>query len=281
MKLLIIGHSVFDTIESNGKLTKGAGGIYYTISALNRIKSSDDKIFLCSQYDDTTYRHFKDQFDLVEKDFLRKVKKIPRVHLNLNKERERHESYENISTSLDLDYHQLNQFDGILINMITGFDISLDQLELIRNNFSGIIYIDIHTLSRGLEQNFKRNFRLIPEFSEWANKLDIIQANENEIFTLSEKKTEKEIVRELFLSGVKIVCITKGERGAIAYFNDKKQQLSFCVNTTKIENVNAVGCGDVFGAVFFYNYIKTKDFRLSLENAVNEATLMLKKNINN
>ncbi|MDZ7623783.1 MAG: hypothetical protein U5J96_04965 [Ignavibacteriaceae bacterium] len=31
--------------------------------------------------------------------------------------------------------------------------------------------------------------------------------------------------------------------------------------------VNKVGCGDVFGAVYFYNYIKNKNVLLALEQA--------------
>lgn len=279
MKLLVIGHSVFDIIDSKGKHAEGAGGIYYTISALNRLKFSDDKIYLCSQYDDETYPFFKDQFDLIEKDFLQKVERIPRVHLNLTKGRERHESYENITTSLELNFSELSRFDGILINMITGFDISLNQLKEIRHNYSGKIYIDIHTLSRGMGENFKRNFRLIPEFSEWAKNLDIIQANENEIFTLADKNDEQEIIKHLMQLGVKIICVTKGEQGAYAYFNEKEKLNSYSVTTKKIENATAIGCGDVFGAVFFYNYLLYNDVKLSLENAVKEATSILEKKL--
>jgi hypothetical protein len=277
MKLLVIGHSVFDLINSDDIHSEGAGGIYYTISALNRIKSPGDEISLCSQYDEVTYHHFSDEFEKIEKSYLQKVDSIPHVHLNLNKISERHESYENITNSLLLEYDNLNRFDGILINMITGFDISLNQLKQIRKNFNGKIFIDIHTLSRGLGANYKREFRPIPDFDDWAKNLDIIQANEHEIFTLSDKKNEMEIVEELFSNGVKIVCVTKGESGAIAYFNQCNQVSSYFVKTKKVDNANAIGCGDVFGAVFFYNYILSDDVKLSLELAVRSATLLLEK----
>ena len=77
--------------------------------------------------------------------------------------------------------------------MITGFDITLDQLKEIRKNFSGLIYIDVHTLSRGLDKYYQRNFRLIPDFSEWAKCIDIIQVNELELYTLFDSKSEKDI----------------------------------------------------------------------------------------
>jgi len=271
MKLLVIGHSVLDFINSAGAQNISAGGIFYTISVLNRLKSNDDEIFLITQYDDETYNYFKPEFEKVNKKYLQKVEKIPRVHLNMQKETERHESYENVTNNLSLTNLNFNNFDGILINMITGFDITMDQLKQIRNNYSGLIYIDIHTLSRGLAKDFMREFRLIPEFESWAKCLDIIQVNQNELFTLSQKKHEFEIVKEILGFGAKTLCVTKGELGARVYFKDQKEILSYFVAARKINNPNIIGCGDVFGASFFYSYIRNKDAIDSLTNAVEKA----------
>jgi sugar/nucleoside kinase (ribokinase family) len=207
------------------------------------------------------------------------VEKIPRVHLNLQKDCERHEAYENITNNLSLDISELNSFDGILINMITGFDITLDQLIQIRNNYSGIIFIDIHTLSRGLNEDYKREFRLIPDFQKWAKCLDIIQVNQNELYTLSYKKIEMEIVEELFSYGVKILCVTKGEFGAKVYYNNQNEVASYFVAARKIINPNVIGCGDVFGASFFYSYIRNKNVLDSLINAVANAEQFVENKI--
>jgi sugar/nucleoside kinase (ribokinase family) len=271
MKLLLIGHSVLDLIQSDEEQKKRAGGIFYSISTLNRLKNNVDEVFLCSQFDDETYSHFKPEFEKVNIGFLQKVEKIPRVHLNLQKDMERHEAYENITNNLSLNFSDLNSFDGILINMITGFDITLDQLIQIRNNYSGLIYIDIHTLSRGLKENFKREFRLIPAISNWARCLDIIQVNQNELFTLSCKKIEMEIVEEIFGFGVKVLCVTKGELGAKVYYKNQNEIASYFVAARKINNPNVIGCGDVFGASFFYSYIRNKNAMDSLTIAVAKA----------
>jgi sugar/nucleoside kinase (ribokinase family) len=271
MKLLVIGHSVLDFIKSDKEQKISAGGIFYSISALNRLTSSDDEIYLCSQYDVETYSHFKQEVEKVNNKFLQKVEKIPRVHLNLQKDRERHEAYENITNNLSINISDLNIFDGILINMITGFDITLDQLKEIRNSFSGIIFIDIHTLSRGLNEDYKREFRLIPDFENWSKCLDIIQVNQNELYTLSHKKIEMEIVEELFNCGVKILCVTKGELGAKVYYKMQNDVASYFVAARKINNPNVIGCGDVFGASFFYSYIRNKNVINSLTNAVANA----------
>lgn len=268
MKLLVIGHSVLDFIKSDKGQKISAGGIFYSVSALNRLKSSYDEIFLCSQFDDKTDIYFKPEFEKVNTEFLKKVDKIPRVHLNLPKNRERHEAYENITNNLSLRFSDLNNYDGILINMITGFDITLEQLTQIRNNYSGTIFIDIHTLSRGLNEDYKREFRKIPDFQKWAECLDIIQVNQNELYTLSHKKIEMEIADEIFGFGVKVLCVTKGELGAKVYHRNQNEIASYFVAARKINNPNVIGCGDVFGASFFYSYIRNKNVIDSLINAV-------------
>jgi len=271
MDLLVIGHSVLDSIKLNDEQLICAGGIFYSISSLNRLKSVQDEIFICSQFDDETYNYFKSEFEKVNIKFLQKVEKIPRVHLNLQMDRERHEAYENITNNLSLDISGLNRFDGILINMITGFDITLDQLIKIRNDYSGLIFIDIHTLSRGLNKDYKREFRTIPDFQDWAKCLDIIQVNQSELYTLSHKKNEMEIVEELFSLGVKIICVTKGEFGARVYYKNQNEIASYFVAARKINNPNVIGCGDVFGASFFYSYIRNKNAIDSLTTAVMNA----------
>jgi sugar/nucleoside kinase (ribokinase family) len=275
MKLLIIGHSVLDFINDGKSITQNAGGIHYTVSALNRLKSNQDKLFLCSQYDDETYQCFKSEFEKMDNNYLIRVDSIPKVHLNLIKEKERHEKYENITNNLSIDFDDLSQFDGILINMITGFDITLNQLIEIRKIYSGLIFIDVHTLSRGLNENYKRNFRPIPDFDKWAKCLDIIQVNQSELFTLSQKKKEIEIVEEMFNFGVKIVCVTKGEFGAKVYFTNSNEILSYFIAARKINNPNVIGCGDIFGASFFYSYIRNKNVIDSLSKAVATAELFV------
>jgi len=271
MKLLVIGHSVLDFIKSDKEQKINAGGIFYSISALNHLMTSDDEIFLCSQFDDETYNYFKPEFEEVNNKYLQKVDKIPRVHLNLEKNKERHETYENITNNLSLNFSDLNSFDGILINMITGFDITLDELKQIRNNYSGLIYIDVHTLSRGLKDDYRREFRLIPDFKDWAKCLDLIQVNQSELYTLSQKKNEIEIVEEIFSYGIKILCVTKGELGARVYYKNRNEIASYFIAATKINNPNIIGCGDVFGASFFYSYIRNKNVIDSLTNAVANA----------
>lgn len=275
MRLLVIGHSVFDVIEDGLNIRKSPGGIFYTIYALNKIKNKEDEIFLCSCFDDETFHYFESEFGKVNISLLNKIEKISRVNLKHLPGKERIEKYENLNQAIDIAVTDYNIFDGILINMITGFDITLDQLKDIRAKFSGPIFMDVHTFSRGFDENQLRNFRVIPEFENWAKCLDLVQVNQREVFTLFRLDSETDIAAKLLELGVKVLCVTKGNYGAKVYYEEDKEAASLFISAKKLEQALSVGCGDVFGSAFFYNYIRSKDVRLSLQKAIQISELFV------
>lgn len=274
MKLLIIGQAVVDTIELvEGETIFQPGGVHHVCSGISMVNSETDKLFLCTSFDEESKTLFKKSFSIFNQRFVNKVDKIPHVYLKLFPDKERDEKYDSINQNLKTDFTDLKTFDGILLNMITGFDVTIEQAEFIRKNFPGLIYFDVHTLSRGLDGQYNRIFRLIPAFERWAKSVDIIQVNENEIKTVSKLKSERKIADELFGYGIKIIIITKGDIGVRIYSKYKNEITSLFVSSLKINAVNTVGCGDVFGAVFFYNYIKIQNINLALQKAVHAASL--------
>jgi len=259
MKILVFGHSVIDKINyGKGEIIK-PGGIFYTTAALANIADSSDEIYVCTTIDEVNEKLFSPVFKRIKPNYISYSANIPVVKLNIYENKEREEKYENVSGNLQFNINNLNRFDGIMINMITGFDITLAQLKEIRKSYNGIIYFDVHTFSRGLDSEMKRNFRRITDFKEWAKCADIIQANELEVKTLSSKTAEEEIARELISYGVKQIIVTRGNKGAKVYFSENIFLSSEEMPALDLKPVNKVGCGDVFGAVYFYNYIRNKN----------------------
>jgi hypothetical protein len=258
MKLLIVGQSVADIINFNGKKTLKPGGIFYSVIAINNLKDSQDRISLVTAVDKRHYLLFSEEYEKLDEKIFNHVENIPKVHLKIEQEEERHEMYENINQNLFFNIKNLNSFDGILINMITGFDIKLEQLKDIRRNYKGLIYFDVHTLSRGLDDKMQRNFRIIPDFKEWASNTDIVQVNKNELETLVEKESEEEIIKEIFNYGIKYLILTLEDKGAKIFFKEDEAIKSIYKPAIKVNVKNKVGCGDVFGAVFFYSYISER-----------------------
>jgi hypothetical protein len=277
MKLLVIGHSVEDhTISEQIEIVK-PGGIYYSASALTSI-APDDKIFLCTYVEKENYYLFSDAYDKCVPDFIRYIDSIPKVVLTIEGLKERDERYNNVNRNLDIPYERLNEFDAILINMISGFDIELNQLKKIRQNFSGFIYFDVHTFSRGLGHHGHRGFRKIEQFNEWAECLDVIQTNEYEAKTITPYDDEEMIAREILNRGVKQLIITKGEAGAKLYYLQNDELNFMFQSAAKLEAVNKIGLGDVFGATYFYNYIKTGNLFYSLNLAVAASGIVAEHN---
>ncbi len=267
MNILVIGHSVVDKIIDNGSVSIKPGGIFYTVVSCLSQMQEEDKLFLCTAIDEKNENLFKDIYDQVENEFISKVDSIPQVELMIDNIGERNETYSEVTENLSLPTDNLNRFDGILINMISGYDISLRQLIELRKNYNGLIYFDVHTLSRGVDKNLKRIFRRIENFNKWAECIDILQANESELMTLSDKKDEGQIIEELFSFGVKQMIITKAERGATVFYGENDKIKKYHKDALQVNLFNKVGCGDVFGAVYFYNYIKNKNVTLVLERA--------------
>jgi sugar/nucleoside kinase (ribokinase family) len=267
MKFLIIGHSVEDHILGNEKEEIKPGGIFYTASALNSLKEEHDEIILHTAIEQNNYDLFSSLYDNFNSDYFEKVDSIPKVFLTVKENNERDECYNKVSKNLNINLSGIDSFDGIIINMITGYDINVEQLKKLRNYYKGLIYFDVHTLSRGFENDGKRNFRLIPEFTEWAKILDIIQVNQNELKTLSGSTETLKIVKEILNSGTKYLILTMEDLGARVFYLTDGEINSIFKPAIKIDAKNKIGCGDFFGSAFFYSYFKYNDIGKSLEFA--------------
>lgn len=275
MKFLLIGHSVEDHIFENGK-TKPTqpGGIFYSAAGINYLKEKDDEIFLSTNVSLNNYYLYEEVYENINKSLINYVENVPKVHLTINKEKERDEQYENINAEININLNDINQFAGIYINMITGFDITINKLKEIRSMYKGIIYFDAHSLTRGIDTELKRNFRHVSNYIDWCSNIDILQSNEHEIKTFGNSNNEKEIVKELLQFGIKYIIITQGIKGAKIYSLKENNLICFFQPAFNFENKNSVGCGDVFGIITFYYYCKNYNIETAVINGTKAASLI-------
>ena len=265
MKILVIGQSLEDHIIYREEETVKPGGIFYSVLGLKSFIEMEDNILLLTSVGRNNLKLFSPIYDDIEKLYFNYVDKIPKVFLNISAENEREECYSLVNQNLSLEsIKDYGVFDGILINMITGFDITLDQLKEIRSKFNKDIFFDVHTLSRGLDESGNRKFRTIPDFEKWAANTDLLQVNETEFFNLFANGNKEITISKLFEAGIKILIVTKGKIGARVYYRNKNEIVSSFVSSITVETKNKVGCGDIFGAVFFYNYIKYHNIHKAL-----------------
>ena len=271
MKIILIGHSVIDHFEGTEENKSLPGGIFYSTIGINSIKKSTDQIYLLTGWNRNSFHLFKDIYSKVDLDLTNELINMPEVYLKVSGESEREEVYKNMAENLSIkSVSDWNLFDGVLINMITGADISLEQIKSIRNNFKGIIYFDVHTFSRGVDNKMKREFRPISGIKEWLACINILQCNESELKTIVQYQNEINSAEKILSLGPNILIITKDECGAQVYYRFNGEVKNLFVNAVKVNSVNKIGCGDIFGAVFFYTYISTNNILVSL-NAANKA----------
>jgi len=145
--------------------------------------------------------------------------------------------------------------DGILINMVSGFDITLETLDEIRMAVRGHgipLHFDFHNLTLGMRDTHERFRRPIPEWRRWAFMADSVQLNEEEIAGLYvEPLTEAQTAGHLLTLGVRAVVVTRAERGATLYVSEHKHVVREDILPLPGSSPDGcVGCGDVFGAAF-------------------------------
>ncbi len=277
MKILIIGHSVVDKVHYKNEVKTSRGGVYFSV--LGFLSSpADIELHLVTSYSEEYSDLFKDVYESVRFPVSPITEKMPVNHLYLKENDERDEIYEYIPEKLKVEgIENLDSFDGIYINMVSGFELGINELYQLRQSFAGEIYIDIHTLSRGVDENRKRYFRAIPHPEVWYGNVNFLQANEREILTLgAEHEGKDEIVENMLGIGVNGVIVTNEKKGAqVFYYQNEKKEFSF-LNDSMISEMPCVGCGDFFGPVFFASWLNNRNYEKALTQGVTGSGLFIK-----
>lgn len=154
----------------------------------------------------------------------------------------------------------------ILVNFISGLDISLETLQYLKTYKTGLLCVDVQSLSLDLKEDGTKFLRPIPHWRDWLSHIDIIKLNENEVKTLSDSPNllEEPYVQtalKLIQLGVSIVLITLGPAGSQLIYRDSNNTI-YCYTSpgVPVENViDPTGCGDVFISAFLIHYLKERN----------------------
>ena len=75
----------------------------------------------------------------------------------------------------------IRDLDALYVNFISGFEIDLATMQLLRQHFRGPIYCDLHSLLLAVQPGGLRTPRPLAEVAEWCRCADLIQVNEDEM----------------------------------------------------------------------------------------------------
>lgn len=181
------------------------------------------------------------------------------------------------------------RLDALYINFLSGWELDLETLQLIRASFAGPIYCDLHMLVMAVQADGLRVPRPLPNVAAWCACFDILQVNEDEMRLMAPDSMA--LAATAMAAGVSLLCVTLGSRGA-AYFaaphfmrlSDLPSQRSHNaalstlprggtgslgpVRTALVQAVPAAvdgagdptGCGDVWGATHFSRLLSGDNF---------------------
>ncbi len=279
MKFLVVGHLCLDVIHPiDAPEIQSYGGIYYSVATLAALLGENDTVlpvFGVNKNDhEPLVHHFKEQFPNVDTSGIFPFDEPTNsAHLFYQDSETRIECSKDISRPIP--FARIRDFlkvDGILINMISGFDITLETLDEIRmavRDRKTPIHFDFHSLTLGVRGNHERFRRAVSDWRRWCFMTDTIQLNEEEIAGLPlEKMSEEQTIGHMLTLGVKGALVTRGERGVSMFSYDHKKVIRKDVAGLKIARArDATGCGDVFGAAFQMKYVKSRDLLEAAEFA--------------
>ena len=176
--------------------------------------------------------------------------------------------------------------DALYINLISGFELDLEVAQLIRQNFSGPIYCDLHSLLLAIQTNGMRTLQPLPNAPAWMRCFDFVQVNEDEMSMMAPDPMGLAAIA--FANGVKTLSITLGSRGVV-YFaapgfetirdlrRDTLNEPSGAIRTARVPakptrhgSGDPTGCGDVWGATYFSRLLAGDKLDAAIDRA-NEA----------
>jgi sugar/nucleoside kinase (ribokinase family) len=279
--ITVIGTINKDTIIFPDKTREESfGGILFNILALSHLGERDVRIFpVCNLgYDvyDQVMEYLK-KCKNVEISGIRKVnKKNNHAFLIYDEKNERKEVLRNSVPQISLS--QIKPYlksDMLLINFISGFDLSLDTLQKIRKDSFALVFMDLHSFLLGIRENGQRFFRASKDWRKWVGQADILQMNFSEFSILAKNRLESSAkIRNFgkYISGLgpKILLVTNGNKMSYCFQKINSVILYRRIGVPRIDKVvDVTGCGDVFSAGFIISYLRLECIRLKRVPLVN------------
>ncbi len=293
MKLAVIGTFAWDTIyDSHGKLLfQGPGGLIHSVAALATLAPAQGTIVPIARVHHARHKEtvtLLSSLGSVDPRGLIVDSGAPyTVDLHYHGDVNRCECVSHLPSPLTLQEIEshLHGVEGLLVNFISGNDVELECLPLLRARVSGPMVVDLHSLTLGVETGGHRT--RLPRLDGWREYLagvDCVQVNEAEAATLAglgleaPSITDGDWVQRLYRClrdvGVEAFVVTLADRGACLFLPTEEtgRRIPAAPVTGALD---PTGCGDVHIAAILAGLMHGLSFVDALRVAAQAAAAQL------
>lgn len=267
MKITVIGTINRDIVRfPNRKVKESLGGVLYTILTLANLSPPDGEITPIANVGRDIYETVMKILGEYENINLSGINRTDcnnnTVHLRLAANNERNEHTD--LNLLHIDFEQIGPHidcDALMLNFTSGFDLKLETVESVIQACAGLIYIDIHSLTLGIDDLKHRYRKKIPRWRRWIAGTDFVQLTADEAWSFYVgnnfgENESFEVGREIARIINKACLMTQGAKGLMIFTHESEYRAKAEI----VDNpLDSTGCGDVFGASFLIEYLKTSD----------------------
>jgi len=279
----VLGPIPFDRITTHhGEVLQKYGCVLYTAAALSALMEPSDRIcpvVHVRRVDEEPIKEALSKFPNIDLTGIRSTTDrgdvVELTYLKHNQREERQTHF--MAPILPEDVEFVLDADAFVCVPITDYQVSQPTLRFIRERSSGTILLDGHGPTVALTRGGARAHRLWIDRDTWLPDIDILKMNLEEAgcswfppgaadsTTVARPLSQRDLppFAEYCLDrGVKSLCITLDEEGAVVYSRDDSGDLhKELVGRMPVENVvDTTGAGDSFAAGMAFGYLHTKDF---------------------
>lgn len=271
-RIALLGTINRDTIHTaDGVTTESYGGLLYSILALAEIASDRATIYpICNVGRDMedVVREKLAPYPQVKLDGIRFVPgKNPHCFLDYDAQGRKRETLRYDVPQLSLS--QIEPFlgcDAMCFNFITGMELALETAQGVRESAAGLLLMDVHSLTLGIDDNRRRFWRVPPQWKAWVGCVDVVQMNEQEGALLAGESLEGEgatcrFASRVLAAGPSALIITRRYRGSELIVQDDRAEVAIHrFDAAPIgEPRDETGCGDTFLMGYTWAFLNTGD----------------------
>lgn len=282
LRVLVIGEPCIDVIhKADGKKFNEPGGISYSVVGGAVLDDGVEVVPIIGIHpeDEPSFRELFDHLEPVNMAGIYSTRTRTR-HVDLFYEDDNSRWECSTQPTEPTAFDKILPFlpsEGIHINLISGSDVELETLRLVRDtSASSHIHLDLHNIVMEHLPDGRRVRVARPDYLRWCRFADTVQLNEDEAQVIDPSMPAREVLAERILStGAKALVITLAEKGLVLFTRESGRivERKFASQASKI--VDSTGCGDVFGAAFLHSLLIGNDIIRAVESGIEVATSKL------